>query len=72
MTRLGYDRFYVQGGDWGAGISQMMAKLYPRQVGYLLFQNINSTRLEHFYGVMVTRDENLIESLSLVKVLKGF
>ena len=32
MMRLGHDQFYVQGGDWGAIISTMMAWLYPEYV----------------------------------------
>lgn len=29
MGRLGYSRFYVQGGDWGAAIATMMATAFP-------------------------------------------
>jgi len=32
MTRLGHDRYYVQGGDYGALISRFMGALYCRQV----------------------------------------
>ncbi|MEV6417312.1 epoxide hydrolase family protein [Kribbella sp. NPDC051718] len=32
MTRLGYERFGVQGGDWGAGISREIGRLYPERV----------------------------------------
>lgn len=31
MKRLGHNRFYVQGGDWGAGVATQMATLYPQQ-----------------------------------------
>ncbi|CAH0598392.1 unnamed protein product [Chrysodeixis includens] len=35
MTRLGYDKFYIQGGDWGASIGDVMVTLYPDAVlGY--------------------------------------
>jgi len=30
MTRLGHDRYYVQGGDWGGIISRFMAAMYGR------------------------------------------
>ena len=30
MKRLGHDKFYAQGGDWGALITTAMAKVYPR------------------------------------------
>ena len=29
MSELGYDRFFVQGGDWGAGIATWMGRKYP-------------------------------------------
>ncbi|XP_011688640.1 PREDICTED: juvenile hormone epoxide hydrolase 1-like [Wasmannia auropunctata] len=32
MLRLGYDKYYVQGGDWGAIVIQTMSCLYPQHV----------------------------------------
>jgi pimeloyl-ACP methyl ester carboxylesterase len=32
MTRLGYERFGVQGGDWGMGISRLIAVAAPERV----------------------------------------
>ncbi|KAF4326284.1 hypothetical protein G195_000293 [Phytophthora kernoviae 00238/432] len=32
MVRLGYDRYFVQGGDIGAGVSTWLAFLYPERV----------------------------------------
>jgi microsomal epoxide hydrolase len=32
MTRLGYERFAVQGGDWGAFIGSRIAAKYPKRV----------------------------------------
>lgn len=31
MERLGFEQFYTQGGDWGAGITASMAAMYPEQ-----------------------------------------
>lgn len=31
MLRLGFDKFYVQGGDWGAIIVTQMSILFPQQ-----------------------------------------
>lgn len=31
MKRLGHDRYYVQGGDWGSLIGSNMATLYPHK-----------------------------------------
>ncbi|MFI5709269.1 epoxide hydrolase family protein [Kribbella sp. NPDC051620] len=32
MARLGYERYGVQGGDWGAAISREIGRLYPERV----------------------------------------
>ncbi|XP_033223699.1 juvenile hormone epoxide hydrolase 1-like isoform X2 [Belonocnema kinseyi] len=32
MARLGYDKFYTQGGDWGSLITANLATLYPEKV----------------------------------------
>src|SRR4051812_29006587 len=32
MTRLGYDRFGAQGGDWGAGVTVQLAARHPERV----------------------------------------
>ncbi|POX45008.1 epoxide hydrolase [Streptomyces sp. Ru71] len=32
MTRLGYERFGVQGGDWGAAISRELGRAHPERV----------------------------------------
>jgi pimeloyl-ACP methyl ester carboxylesterase len=32
MQRLGYDRYGLQGGDWGAGISSWLARRHPTRV----------------------------------------
>jgi juvenile hormone epoxide hydrolase len=31
MKRLGYDRYYIQGGDWGSLIGSDMATLFPHR-----------------------------------------
>lgn len=32
MSRLNFERYYVQGGDWGGIIVQIMASLYPNKI----------------------------------------
>lgn len=32
MHRLGFEKFYVQGGDWGSLISANMAALFPEKL----------------------------------------
>lgn len=32
MTRLGFDKYYVQGGDWGSIIVQIMAGMFPDKI----------------------------------------
>lgn len=35
MIRLGYDKFYIQGGDWGSILGSTIATLFPQNVlGY--------------------------------------
>lgn len=29
MTRLGFEKFYTQGGDWGSIITSIMASMFP-------------------------------------------
>ena len=31
MLRLGHDKYYVQGGDWGSSVIHTMSCLYPQQ-----------------------------------------
>lgn len=31
MQRLGHEKFYVQGGDWGAVITESISKLFPER-----------------------------------------
>jgi len=31
MERLGHEKFYVQGGDWGAVITEAISKLFPER-----------------------------------------
>lgn len=31
MKRLGHEKFYVQGGDWGSFIATAMATMYPHR-----------------------------------------
>ena len=38
MNRLGFQKFYVQGGDWGSEVGRNLAKLYPRY--FLSYQTI--------------------------------
>jgi len=32
MNRLGFDKYYTQGGDWGSGITSAMAVMYPDSI----------------------------------------
>ncbi|KAL1131024.1 hypothetical protein AAG570_012262 [Ranatra chinensis] len=32
MDRLGYNKFYIQGGDWGSAIGQALSVVYPENV----------------------------------------
>lgn len=32
MSKLGFERYYVQGGDWGSTITQIMAGIFPQKI----------------------------------------
>ncbi|XP_025208982.1 juvenile hormone epoxide hydrolase 1-like [Melanaphis sacchari] len=42
MERLGHKKFYVQGGDWGAAITEAISKIFPDRV-YGMHSNMCST-----------------------------
>lgn len=42
MERLGHEKFYVQGGDWGAVITEAISKLFPYRV-YGMHSNMCSS-----------------------------
>ncbi|XP_026815313.1 juvenile hormone epoxide hydrolase 1-like [Rhopalosiphum maidis] len=42
MSRLGHEKFYVQGGDWGAVITEAISKIFPNRV-YGMHSNMCST-----------------------------
>ncbi|XP_013793323.2 epoxide hydrolase 1-like [Limulus polyphemus] len=35
MDRLGFPKFYVQGGDWGSAISTVISAVYPKKYCYI-------------------------------------
>jgi len=41
MSRLGYEKFYLQGGDWGSLISTDLSTIYPER--YLMCS------IQHFF-----------------------
>lgn len=43
MTGLGYDKYTVAGGDWGAMITTSMALLYPDHVRAIHLTNVRTT-----------------------------
>ncbi|XP_047109732.1 juvenile hormone epoxide hydrolase 1-like [Schistocerca piceifrons] len=54
MERLGFTKFYVQGGDWGSVIGTHMATLYPERVlGYhsnMCFSQTATSTLKRIFG----------------------
>ncbi|KAL8922523.1 MAG: hypothetical protein Q9172_003530 [Xanthocarpia lactea] len=41
MLKLGYDRYVVQGGDWGSDIARNIGRLYPEHVKAVHINHIN-------------------------------
>lgn len=55
MRRLGHERYYVQGGDWGSQIASAMAAMYPRHVaGLHLNLCLPRTRKTHIYHALAS------------------
>lgn len=53
MTRLGYDKFYYQGGDWGAIIGKAVAVLAPdRVLGFSTTMPVMSKNLKNIFKVI--------------------
>lgn len=44
MNKLGYEKYYIQGGNWGAVITSLMAGMFPNNVKGLhsTFCDVNS------------------------------
>ncbi|XP_015916648.1 epoxide hydrolase 1 [Parasteatoda tepidariorum] len=66
MTRLGHSKFYIQGGDWGSLIVQLISKFYPNKLMgvhtnmFALrfnFFNIIKYTLAHYFPFLVTPQE---------------
>ncbi|XP_018330718.1 juvenile hormone epoxide hydrolase 2-like [Agrilus planipennis] len=74
MNRLGFNKFYVQGGDWGSIIGTTMSIMYPSNVRglhiNLCFSSKPISQIIHFFGSLypklVVEDEyqNLLYPLS--------
>lgn len=60
MKRLGHDKFYIQGGDWGAAIASAMVTLFPEDV---LGHHSNSAVTQHPHALLRTLLGALIPSL---------
>jgi pimeloyl-ACP methyl ester carboxylesterase len=50
MRRLGYERFAVQGGDWGAGLATWLARRHPDRIAGLHLNYIPGSFAPHVAG----------------------
>lgn len=41
MLKLGYDRYVVQGGDWGSDIARLVGRLYPEHAKAVHINHVN-------------------------------
>ncbi|XP_032783666.1 juvenile hormone epoxide hydrolase 1 [Daphnia magna] len=53
MKRLGYDKYYVQGGDWGSLIGSNMATLFPDRVKGLHLNMVAVSTIGSNVGLML-------------------
>lgn len=54
MTRLGYDRFLIQGGNWGSGVGTEMAREHPERVIGLHLNSVNGSAPPAEAGVVLS------------------
>lgn len=79
MKRLGFERFYVQGGDWGSYVVRNLATLYPDDVLGLHTNFGVSTRkisvlktwLGSFWPTLVVDEKYVDRMYPLSRVIKG-
>ncbi|RCN33412.1 hydrolase, alpha/beta domain protein [Ancylostoma caninum] len=88
MERLGFKRFYLQGGDWGAVVTTNLARLYPDHVfgihlnmmPVLPGASIKATVLDvlgslfpkYAFSSSAHHDHNMLEKLSTMVVESGY
>jgi microsomal epoxide hydrolase len=60
MERLGYDRFLVQGGNWGSSIAVEMARGWPERVIGLHLNTINGTPPPPDSGIVLSPADQAI------------
>lgn len=55
MLRLGYDQFYIQGGDWGSALGSSIATLFPENViGYHSNMCFSNSALSNIKGFVAS------------------
>ncbi|HSU81790.1 MAG TPA: alpha/beta fold hydrolase [Thermoanaerobaculia bacterium] len=57
MSRLGYERFAVQGGDWGAGIATWLAWKFPTRIAGIHLNYIPGSYTPFVEGEMTPEEE---------------
>jgi pimeloyl-ACP methyl ester carboxylesterase len=60
MARLGYERFAVQGGDWGAGIATWLALKFPARVAGIHLNYIPGSYAPFLEGRMTAEEEAFV------------
>ncbi|XP_034174046.1 juvenile hormone epoxide hydrolase 1 [Osmia lignaria lignaria] len=53
MQRLGFNKFYLQGGDWGSLIASNMAALYPEKVTGVHLNMCTGLALKNWFWLLV-------------------
>ncbi|XP_044270184.1 juvenile hormone epoxide hydrolase 2-like [Tribolium madens] len=67
MNRLGFEKYYIQGGDWGAVIIQHMATLFPEKIlglhSNMCFINTLMSNIKlflfSFYPTLIVKQEHV-------------
>ena len=62
MTLLGYERFAVQGGDWGAGIATWLARRHPARLLGMHLNYIPGSFAPHVEGDLAPEEEAFLRA----------
>lgn len=53
MIRLGYDKYYVQGGDWGSDVARTIGRRYPEHVQAVHINHVNLVRAPRYTRLVI-------------------
>lgn len=72
MARLGYQRYFAQGGDWGASVATILGETHPNQVaGIHLNYAVLSRQALREVGELSSEEEDALQAISVHQLRGG-